>query len=113
MITKINNVEFETSEAIPYTQNTDLSLMIYVYANSIYEVVNAAGEVADIEVGDIFSGSGYKLESARLFSIGKRMGVESKFVPASLLNMVNANTEDIETLSEAVIELAEIIGGDE
>ena len=117
MKTYLNNVEFEASNVAPIYHNQDLSIIVCLYSDSIATVMEAAGTETDIIIGDMFSGTGYKAESvSQYYEPLEDMTVTAyqiRFVPKSVMATVRFIQEDVEILSGAIEELAEIIGGSE
>ena len=113
----INNIKFEHS-GYSINENT---LSIAVVASSIDDIEQAIGESAIIDINN----GEYKAQDMVLYRVSKEYRDDANIfiidlIQAGLNNRINNNAEkisaiadEIEIINNAIVELAEIIGGNE
>ena len=109
----INGTEFIARDYMPFVNEGGVDVLFFLYTDSIDSVIQAAGEKATIEIENEFIANDMKIERATMYWDNGTRACEIRFVPFTLTKVVQANTEDIDIISGAIEELAEIIGGNE
>ena len=100
----INNTEFELHSYYVMTDGVSMSLL----NASIDSVESAVGSGADVEIGDEYKG--YDLILSSIVKDYDDDTLRVNMHTKSLEQRVDQNTNDIEINTEAILELAEIIG---
>ena len=110
----INGTEFELYSYFA----RENGVTIRVKDTTIDEIVAAAGDVSTVEVADEYHGRNLKEERiVREKDVDPETEAEImtytvEFNSADLAQTVERNTSDIANVEDAVVELAEIIGGE-
>lgn len=108
----INGREFELYEHIPFTYRETVEL--YIVNDSSDEIVDTIGDSATVVIPEEYTGTDLVLNYVRRYWDTGVSICETVFKPVPIRDIVNGHTDDIEAISGAIEELAEIIsGGDE
>lgn len=110
MIVKINNHEYELKETRPYIYDEE-TVTLNVLTDSVDELVTVIGQEATVVIPENLAWNGLIFEKITK-SWNEGPVCEIIFRYKNLVQTVETHTDDIEAISEAVVELAEIIGGD-
>lgn len=115
----INNIEFDMYSYF----KTDIGLKVIIANTTFAEIETAVGSSAEVEIGEDYKGYHLTLASCVRDNgmidvtfidqdlVDKITNLESDI--ASLNGTTSQNTDDIEANAEAIVELAEMIGGAE
>lgn len=107
MYTKINGVEFEAREYTPYISDGGMNVILYIYTDSVDSVIEAAGEKAKIEVGDIFMVNDMKIERATIYWENGRSACEARFELYSIVETIQSMQESIADFGRRIKDLEE------
>lgn len=111
MNVKINNHEYELKENNPYSIG-DNTVILNILTDSVDELVNIIGKEAVVVIPEDIAWNGLIFNKiTRIWNDSFMCEVVFSF--KNLEKTVEDHTNDIEAMSEAIVELAEIIGGDE
>lgn len=111
MIVKINNYEYELKETNPYVYDEE-TVILNVITDSVDELVTRIGTEATVVVPESIAWNGLIFNKISK-SWNEGPVCEIVFTFKNLVKTVETHTDDIEAISEAIVELAEIIGGGE
>lgn len=107
----INGQEFEARSYVPFFyDNGNMTATFYVYSDSIDEIVNLVGDKATIEIPNEFLAHDMRLTRILRYYDNGDSTCEVEFMPFDLRKTVQNNVDDIELVSQAVTELASIVG---
>ena len=112
MIAIINNHEFQLHESNPYQITPDL-IILNILTDSVDELVEIIGDDASVIVKDEFIENSLVLDKITRFWESGRPVCEVIFSGLPVNKTLKEHSDDIETIAQAIQELAEIIGGDE
>lgn len=107
----INGREFNARDYIPYYyDHGNMTATLYVYSDSVDDIVELIGEKAIIEVPNEFVARDMKLSRILRYYDNGISTCDIEFIPYDIVRNVQTNTDGIEIVSQAITELAEIIG---
>ena len=107
----INNVEFTLHEARLFTYVNTVEL--YIVNNSVDEIIEAIGDSATVIIPNEYAHSDLVLDYVKRFWDASGSVCEVVFKPVPVKEIIDQHSEDLEIISGAIEELAELISGGE